>query len=176
MLFKKIVDEISDSSFPWHYSSSAYKIERNDLFNYSFSHTLYCDKEIKSRTYPLAYAAFNDFMLRNDESLNEILRIRTGLIGVTSTPYIHEPHVDFSFEHKTALIYLNESDGPTTFYNEIYNPESNVDPRDYCKKHTVDVKIDPEPNKIIIFNGLKYHTSCTPTIVPRRLVMNFNYI
>lgn len=175
-LFEKIKAAVEDIYFPWYYSTTAYEVENNELYNYSFSHTLFCDGEIKSKAHPIVYAGVMQGLAMNGEQVNELIRIRAGLVGITAEQFVHEAHVDFEYPHKTALLYLNESDGPTTFYDQIYDPETKVDPRYSFKEYTVNTRIDPEPNKMVIFNGLTYHASSTPTKVPRRLVINVNYV
>jgi hypothetical protein len=173
-LFKKIVETVTDTHFPWYYSATAYHDEKG-LYSYSFSHQVF-DTQIRSKSHSIIYPTFLKFLEDNNEKMTELLRIRCGLVGVTPYPYTHEAHVDFPFEHKTALIYLNESDGPTTLYNEKFDPASEQDPRHFYKDLTINTQVNPEPNKMIIFDGLTYHTSCSPTKVPRRLVINFNYV
>lgn len=177
-LFLKIKETILTPEFTWHYSSTAYPedIEGNKLFNFSFSHTVFCEENIKSGIYPLMYAAFIDFMKKNNQKFSNLLRIRVGLLGVTETPFYHAPHVDYQSEHKTALIYLNNSDGPTTFYKEFYDPNSKKDSKDFIDNLTISERIHPEENKMVVFNGLRYHASCTPTKHPRRITANFNFI
>ena len=62
-------------------------------------------------------------------------------------------------------------------HDEKYNLDSGVTSKEYKDKInlTVNTTSTPEENKLIIFNGLTYHASTTPTTTPRRVAINFNY-
>lgn len=90
------------------------------------------------------------------------------------------PHVDRPDQHYTAVYYLNTCDGDTTIYNERCIGDE-VDTFDKLKKtlktkeFTVAKKITPLKNKVVIFDGLRYH-SASPSKVQTRIVMNVNFI
>jgi hypothetical protein len=77
-------------------------------------------------------------------------------------------------------MYINDSDGDTVFYKEHYDPECGVSSKKYLEsiqeKLTVDTTIAPKANTLVIFDGLQYHQSSTPTTVPKRTTLNFNFI
>ena len=99
----------------------------------------------------------------------DLIRCRVGFIfysGQQQDEY-HDPHVDFEFEHKTSLFYVNNSDAPTVFYNEKYPSKDN--------KFTVKDVVYPKANTLITFDGLEYHSSSSPRNPGHRLVVTFNY-
>ena len=80
------------------------------------------------------------------------------------------PHIDYNFPHKTVIFYLNDSDGPTWIFNEKFNgPEEPT-------KFTVGEKVDPKENRMILLDGLQYHTASNPINSDRRVILNVNYV
>jgi hypothetical protein len=115
-----------------------------------------------------------------EEPINRLHRIRLGLLTKTATNQINDPHVDSHIQHKTGLIYLNDSNGNTILYNEKYDVTSGITPYDYFVKtldQTISIKesVESRKNRLLLFNGLHYHSSTTPTNVDRRITINFNY-
>ena len=93
---------------------------------------------------------------------------------------INDPHVDFEKEHYTGLLYLNDSDGDTFIYNQKYDPSTNLLMQEYFNTFlnghlSVKETISPKQNRLVIFDGHYFHSSSTPTIVPARYVVNFNF-
>ena len=177
--FEKITDIILADNFPWYYGDTAYANSKDaSLFGYSFFHMLY-DGTFNSSQGHLLEMAFLNMLDVAGEKLDKLIRIRLGMITVTSKTILHPPHVDFDFPHRTGLFYLNSTDGDTVIYNEKYNPSSKYDGYDYYKliqdKLTVKQIITPKENSFTSFDGFHYHQSSTPTLVPRRIVINFNY-
>ena len=75
------------------------------------------------------------------------------------------PHIDVKSPHYVFLYYVNDSDGPTCFFNtnEMQSISNKVEPQ----------KIEPKKNRLVIFNGNIYHSS-TPPKLTKRVVINFN--
>ena len=92
---------------------------------------------------------------------------------------IHSPHIDYDFEHKTGLFYINTADGNTTIFNEKFDrslASNSFDQFNLIQDNlTIKKIITPRENTVAIFDGLHYHQSSTTTTVPRRIVINFNY-
>lgn len=90
------------------------------------------------------------------------------------------PHVDRTDKHYTAIYYLNTCDGDTTIYNERcadgeFDTFEKIKKTLKTKTFTVAKKITPEQNKVVIFDGLRYH-SASPSRLHTRIVMNINFI
>jgi len=180
-IFGKITNAVFDQQFPWYYGSTAYASEENNsLHDYSYSHLVLSDGKAHNQVGEiLAITLFNlSDVIQQD--IKTILRIRIGSIPVTPEPIIHTPHVDLEFSHKTALLYLNDADGDTIFYNLKYPWTEQLSTHDYYLKNKKNVKIEevvkPEKNKFVWFDGFHYHSSTSPTKVDRRIVVNFNYV
>ena len=78
----------------------------------------------------------------------------------------HTPHVDLGYDdgtkidHMVCIYYINESDGPTIFFDKNWNEEYTV----YPKK-----------GRAIIFDGNTFHAGSSPVQYPFRIVMNIDF-
>jgi hypothetical protein len=178
-LFSRLVSTISHSEFPWYFNSTAYEDVTEPLLGYSYSHLAWKDGQSNSPIGPMIETIFLMLADTMQQDVDQLIRVRIGSIGVTSTPHRHTPHVDLEYPHQTALLYLNDSDGSTELYDQFYDNTSQISNQDYFQsiKNNISLaqSIVPEANKIVCFDGLRYHSSETPINVPRRLVINFNY-
>jgi len=189
-LFKRIKNRIESPDFTWHYSaSSSYTVTNNydTIYGGSFSHIV-CREGKK-------YSDISDYLeccllsildnLKID--IIKLHRIRVGFLTVSPENKINPPHVDFISPHSVGLLYLNDSDGDTFIYNEcldnsnpsFYNMTEGEDPSLFYfekilhKNVTVKYRVSPEENKFVMFNGFHYHSSSTPVLTKRRLVVNY---
>jgi hypothetical protein len=177
-LFKRVQQEILAGNVPWYFSDfTAYENIDNEVMDYSWFHIVSQEGSIGSQIAQLIESALIGALDSVDESIEVFTRIRIGLLTATHTPIQHEPHTDWQEQHKTGILYINDSDGDTIIYNEKYNLDSGVTSKEYKDKInlTVNTTSTPEENKLIIFDGLTYHASTTPTTTPRRVAINFNY-
>jgi hypothetical protein len=102
----------------------------------------------------------------------QILRIRGGLKtfkhGFKEGNY-NLPHVDYHFPHKTLILYMNETDGDTFIFNEVYSGKD-------LKQFTIKERIKPIENRAVILNGYQYHTASNPLYHDTRIIININYV
>jgi hypothetical protein len=177
-LFKRLQHEVLAGSTPWYFSDfTAYENNSPETMDFSWFHIVSQEGTIGSQISQLVESCLIGALDAVNEPIELFTRIRIGLITATSTPIKHEPHTDWQEEHKTGILYLNDSDGDTIIYNEKYDLTSSANSKDYKDKIdlTVNTTSTPEENKLIIFDGLTYHASTTPTTAPRRVAINFNY-
>jgi hypothetical protein len=178
--FSKLKTELLSAGFPWFYYNTTYDENRDaSLFGYSFYHLVYENDSYISNYGPMIELAVLNMLDRADEKLDKLLRIRIGMITVTSETIFHQPHVDYDFAHRTGLFYINSADGDTTIYNEKFDNSLADNSFDQYKiiqnSLTIKKTITPQENTFVVFDGLQYHQSSTPTTVPRRIVININY-
>jgi hypothetical protein len=152
----------SSNNFPWHFLIDSANNIKGSLSlekNYSWSHILFRDGQETSYTYNLFYPA----VLQIFECLNlknkKIIRLRLGMTTAYNEKLIHNSHTDFQFKHETILLYLNDSDGNTIFYD---------------KKNKIIQEVEPKKNKIVYFDGLIPHSSSKPYKNTYRIVLNIN--
>lgn len=186
VVFDRLKNTLFSDEMPWYCDTTAYPqfmisdYTKEELKkDYSFSHILLKDGQIRSDLYPFFELCCMLALEKAEIEYTEIFRIRAGLIMYTENEHIHGPHVDYQEPHKSGLLYINDNDGETIIYNEKY---------EYCKLNTYDYfvkklnkqvtvkdKIIPKENRFYCFDGMYYHSSSTPTDVGRRIVVNFNF-
>jgi hypothetical protein len=192
MVFSNVRNKLTRTDFPWYFTKTAYDDGNlNENSPSSIPMTSWAnvilnpndtDDFIKASPWFYLFETLILTMLdKAQEPIEKIYRIRLGMITGQDSNYINPPHVDYQFPHKTGLFYFNTTDGDTIFYNEKYDLNSNLDSMQYYNQTlnrnlSVNERISCEENKLVIFDGLTYHSSTTPTNVARRIVLNFNFL
>ena len=184
-LFKKIKEVVFDEYFTWCFlQNSAYSnydyFDSNDVNGFSFYHMVLVDRNKYVSPYSSTIEAFVLATLDYcNIDFDYIERIRIGCITAKERQLVNKPHVDYYDPHKVALLYFNTCDGDTHLYNERFDPNKKDDPLkqflDVEDEFTLLDKSTPEENKLVVFDGLHYHSSSSPTNVSRRIVMNINF-
>ena len=181
--FEKLQKEVMGYGIPWHYGRKvAYDTSPvTNPYLYGWGHTALDTTGSKSELFPLIKTAFTSALDRFEIPINRLIRIRLIMNTITPESYIDKAHVDMNFAHQTALIYINDSDGPTSIYNETFDTAFNNGGFDehynFIKnKLTVAQTIEPVANRMVIFNGLQYHCGTTPSKTDRRIIINVNYV
>jgi len=106
--------------------------------------------------------------------------------GITSE-YYNLPHVDNPSEHKSVVFYVNDSDGDTRLFHQRQKPfnwrlkpdATEEEKKNYANQFirsgfTVEHCITPKANRLLIFDGLQYHTAGFPVNSRRRVIINMN--
>lgn len=106
--------------------------------------------------------------------------------GIKSENY-NLPHVDNPGEHKSIIFYVNDSDGDTRLFHQRQKPfgwriasdATEEDKKKYASQFilsgfTVEHCIPPKANRLLIFDGLQYHTAGFPVKSRRRVIININ--
>ncbi len=180
--FKELNDSVMSHRFPWFYIESVslppedrhFITDQQAMETDGFSHILF-DRETDTTSF--ANTLFESFynQIQKDLGYNKdhIIRSRLSLklpkIGFTKENY-NLPHVDYYYPHDTMIYYLNDSDGDTRMFNEIYTEGS-----EEYNSFTVDQLVTPKANRLVLFDGLKYHTASNPFLASRRVVLNLNF-
>jgi len=175
-LFNQLSNEIFKSEFPWYFtSSSAYpKDDLNNVYEYSFSHVAYEKGEKKSFIYEYCYAGLLSALSKLNIQNKNLIRIRLGMHTAIENQIINDPHVDFENPHVGALLYLNDCNADTYFFKQKYNGALQRFDEESFDKEVVE-QVAPKKNRLVLFNGLTYHSSSKQTDVSRRIVVNYNF-
>jgi hypothetical protein len=172
---------VNAQSFPWYKTITT--DDSKDAYNihdFSWFHMVLKDGDIASQSYSLIYPLLVSAFDYIGEPVNNFLRFRLALQTSIGQLYINDAHVDDTTPHKTAIMYLVNSDGPTIVYNEKYDTSSGLHSRSYRdnvlnNKLTVKQEVAPIENRLLVFDGLHYHASQRPVNHAYRVILNINY-
>jgi len=142
--------EIFNSYFPWYFQEKIninHKNDEKDL-SYYMTHNVFLDNT------PSSYWNLFTKNLLFFIPYSKVIRVVVNLYPRSEKININELHVDYPYEHKSALFSLNTCDGFTSFENK---------------------KIDSKENRILFFEGHKKHASSTCTNAKARFNININY-
>lgn len=179
-LLTKIQDVILHPGTPWNFNTITHKSNTENLYGYSWGHVALDQNGAKTAAADVLHTAILIALEKASRPVKEIYRIRLGLLTVTHDRKINDPHIDMDIAHNTGLIYLNDADGATVLYENKYNLNSRLSGQQYYEKVIAEKlkiahEIEPVANRMVIFDGLTYHSSSSPVTVPRRVVLNFNF-
>ena len=87
---------------------------------------------------------------------DRILRIRSSLYPRRDNQKPDPFHVDYNFEHKVCIFYVNTNNGFTLFENGK--------------------KVNSIANRLMIFDGLEKHCSVVQTDTTARYIININLL
>lgn len=187
LVFQDLIENVVHfDNLPWYFlENTAYDEKSEDsVFGFSWVNVVYNHNTVTSPIFSTIYNIFLSCLsvVGTDEIFKDLIRIRIGMITASSKNIIHQPHVDYNKKHQTMLIYLNDSEGDTHFYDYFYDTASTLATQDFFEtiKPTSPLnsvqRVTPKANRVVNFNGLRYHSSSTPTTNPFRMAININYL
>ena len=94
--------------------------------------------------------------IKKKVKFKQILRIRSSLYPRREHQEPDAFHVDYKFNHKVCIFYINSNNGYTLFKSGE--------------------KVDSVANRLLIFDGLKEHCTVVQTDVSARYIINFNLL
>ena len=168
ILSPNVIDHLEDvvlgSNFPWYFTpNSAFADNRksNKGEYHSFSHMLARGKENYSNYTNIFNVLAMDLQHKFDLHAYKIFRLRLGLQISMGKEMINPPHIDDPvIQHKSCILYLNNSDGDTCFY----------------KEGKIFKRVSPQKNRAVLFEGNIYHSSSKPIKYQNRIILNINFI
>lgn len=145
--FKQITEKYLTSELPWFYEEVVNDSDNSNAFY--FVHQVYREHNINSSFHnPLVN-------LINKIQPKALLRIKANLYPNQGKFITHASHIDYDFEHKGAIFYLNTNNGYTILEDGT--------------------KIESVANRILFFDAFKPHQSTNCTDQKVRVNINFNY-
>ena len=94
--------------------------------------------------------------IKNKLNYRQILRIRSSLYPRRDKQKPDPFHVDYNFDHKVCIFYVNTNNGFTLFENGK--------------------KVNSIANRLMIFDGLEKHCSVVQTDTTARYIININLL
>ena len=148
-VFQDIKSSIINNEFPWYYQEQVTGVDDKESTFY-FTHIFYNNFAQNSTWYE------NIRPLVKRLELTKLIRVKGNFYPNLGIPIENEPHVDYKFENKAAVFYLNTNNGYTILKDGT--------------------KIESIENRILFFNGNEIHTSTHCTDKKYRANINFNYL
>ena len=167
-----------DEPFPWYYTSDVTDNSHEGPFQgrFGFSHE-YVNLEdgICSDFHNLFLGLIKNSCKKINIKKIDILQGRSFLSTPTNIPRddVDTPHVDMVAPHFVMLYYVCDSDGDTIIYNEKTKfdncrPDSKIN-------FTIKKKVSPKQGRVVLFNGIHFHTAEQPNH-NLRCIVNYNLI
>ena len=196
--FKDLQELILGPAMPWYYIPNIsvpdwLKVEDPLAVETDALQCLMFDRPRNyiSEEYGVLEEYFYNMMIKLGYPQENLLRVRAAMkwpkIGVGAETY-NIPHIDSPAAHKTAILYLNDSDGDTRLFHQIQKPinctplskdSTEEEKTNYASNFTrsgftVEHSIPPKANRLLIFDGMQYHTAGHPVNSNRRVILNIN--
>lgn len=122
------------------------------------------------------------FSLSRYFKINQMWRIRAGLLIPVGKKWVHDPHVDKQEPHWTALMYFSSEKGAghTYIFDELYDPYlyDNVPAQVKARKDKMKVldKVEAKENRVVFMRGDVFHSSSAPETIVKRMAINVNFL
>lgn len=138
--------------FPWFYQDNVTndpKVGMTNTENFYFSHLFCIDGERNSNFYGLVKPVFDAL------DTKAIVRAKANLYPNKNKAIKDAPHVDYEYEHKGAIFYINTNNGCTVLEDGT--------------------EVNSVANRVLLFKPNKLHYSTSPTDEKTRVNININY-
>jgi len=145
--FHQIKIPILSSSCGWHFNNSI--SSKKDSNYFYFTHLFYNHSEPNSPFYQSLSPLLRILKAR------ALIKIKGNLYTRTEKKETHPSHIDFDFEHKGAIFYINTNNGLTILED--------------------DTEIKSIANRLLLFDSTKPHRSTSCTDEKYRMNININY-
>lgn len=172
--FTELQEQVLSKFFPWFYLENITgNINPNYTDSSGFYHSVYNKiTGTESRTVEIFTPLFKalETIGYTSDSLS-VLRLGLLIPSVTKKAGDYMiPHIDIQDKHyDTALLYIDDSDGDTVFFNEFYDGTT-------IDNYTVKERVSPKKNRLVLFDGFQYHAATCPVKSQRRIVLNINLL
>jgi hypothetical protein len=177
---------ITGLDFPWYYQPNiAYTLDSNSRVDpnicesFGLTHTVWdIEKGKVSEVLEHMGILVDSFTKLSGIKPNNFIRIKINL----QTPVVNNDHnkyngahVDRYAPHSTLIYYLDDSDGDTFIFNEVFDEtDSATWPQNITP--TIKERVTPVANSLYYLeSGLRYHSSSNPINTNRRYTINFNF-
>jgi hypothetical protein len=175
---------VAGVEFPWYYQPNIVhtdntNVDPNACQSFGLTHTVWdIEKGKVSGVLDHMGILVDNFSKLSGIIPNNFIRIKinlqTPIEGNNSNKY-NGAHIDRTTPHSTLIYYLNNSDGDTFIFNEVFNSnESSTWPSSISP--TIKKRITPVANSLYYLeSGFNYHSSSNPINCNTRYTINFNF-
>jgi hypothetical protein len=147
--FVKIKSTIMSNDFAWFYNEDVTFLKDHNSESLYFIHLLYTNNQPNSNHFDIVMPILKKI------NPKAIIRIKANLYPNLNKKIENKPHIDYDYEHKGALFYINTNNGDTVLNDGT--------------------RIEAVENRILFFNPNELHNSTHCTDKKARFNININY-
>lgn len=174
----KIKDLLFGKTFSWFYCDDISKenneVQRRPGFGHYFLNDKKVNSEFHNEVNPIIAEALKKANIKHTSNFQG-LQGRSFFqlpLNIPDRHIVDTPHIDTDIPHLAILYYVNDSDGDTIIYENIFEGYDKIP---HKKDLVIKQKISPKMGRVVVFNGKYWHTSEQPTY-NERCIINYNVI
>ena len=174
--FEQLQYTIGSVYQPWFYQHNITSFdEYSPLGHHGFNYWIV--KETNQLTSNQSSQLFSPLLVKMKGLIGSenILRSRLDMTLYTGRSKRCGAHVDSVTPHTNTIFYLNDSDGDTVIYNQVYDPQKDQNHYSIKRWLTVKKRIQPKANRLLAYDGKYIHTGHTPSKHNTRILINSNF-
>jgi hypothetical protein len=170
----KIEKQLYSLNFPWYFTPDASYGEANThQHRPGFLHW-FAKNGQQSSFLPLIEPLITNGALKLQKKEVDVIQIRAFLQLPLNPNYtghdIDTPHIDLYEPHWVMLYYVNDNDADTVIYSNKMKNANDIPLFDDLKES---VRVKPNKGRMVIFDGMHWHTALQTTTGPR-CIININ--
>jgi hypothetical protein len=199
-MFTEFQRKILGGNMPWYYVSTVsvppwLQVDDQLSIETDGMNHIFLDKNRKHLSEE--YSELSNYFAHMYDSLgidhDKVYRVRATTkwpVPNTTKDQYNIPHVDSVVPHDVIVFYMNDSDGDTRLFEQYQKPcddsqkplsreASDEQKYEYAKQFirsgfTTKTTVEPKANRLLMFDGLQYHTAGLPISSNRRVILNIN--
>tara|TARA_R100001460_G_scaffold30816_1_gene60810 strand:- start:1618 stop:2193 length:576 start_codon:yes stop_codon:yes gene_type:complete len=173
---KELLNSLDSPNMPWYLQKNISFQTDNKLShkNFGFNRTYYDENGWRldtDNTIDIIKPAV--YQIMDTVGGVQPLRVRADMTMQSDEEHKHGIHIDYPTANITTILYINDSDGDTIFYEErTSDTTKRYQPNDLSEMK----RVTPVANSLVIFDGFQLHTGCSPIKNSNRILINSNYL
>ena len=181
---KKQQEEIKNfmlygKTFPWYFTADITHIDNQHQARPGHFH-IFVDKGKTNSEYVSEIKKISDNVNKKIKKKLQMYQVRSFLQLPLNEKLLYSdskhredtPHIDIEQPHTVFLYYVNDADGDTVIYDYVSKNVKDVPNYEDIKMFK---KITPKQGRVVVFDGMTWHSSTQPTKGPRCIV-NFDMV
>tara|TARA_B100000900_G_C20147902_1_gene540620 strand:+ start:16 stop:588 length:573 start_codon:yes stop_codon:yes gene_type:complete len=176
---EKIKNFMYGKTFPWYYTADITHINNKHQARPGHFH-IFMDKGEVNSDYITEVKKISDSVNKKIKKKLEMYQVRSFLQLPLNEKLLYSgskhredtPHIDIKQPHTVFLYYVNDADGDTLIYNYV---SKNIKDAPFYEDIKVAHRVTPKQGRVVVFDGMTWHSSTQPTEGPRCIV-NFDMV
>ena len=170
---------IYERNFPWYFTADiSYEYNKHQTRPGHFH--LFVNHGKKNSDYVSKIKKISDNVNKKIKKKLQMYHVRSFLQLPLNEKLIYKnnkhkedtPHLDLDIPHTVFLYYVNDADGDTVIYDYVSKNMKDIPNYEDVK---IMKKIRPKQGRVLVFDGMTWHSSTQPTKGPR-CIINFDMV